>query len=86
MSTLHIIDHPLIQHKLTIMRKTNTSSKDFRQLLDEISMLMGYEVTRDLPLEEVDSKSCEWCEWQGNPLPRRRIDECPRASPRKPWS
>ena len=54
MSTLHIIDHPLIQHKLTIMRKTNTSSKDFRQLLDEISMLMGYEVTRDLPLEEVD--------------------------------
>ncbi len=54
MSTLHIIDHPLIQHKLTIMRKTNTSSKDFRQLLDEISMLMGYEVTRDLPLEEID--------------------------------
>ena len=54
MSTLHIIDHPLIQHKLTIMRKTNTSSKDFRQLLDEISMLMGYEVTRDLPLEEIE--------------------------------
>lgn len=54
MSNLHIIDHPLIQHKLTIMRKTNTSSKDFRQLLDEISMLMGYEVTRDLPLEEVE--------------------------------
>ena len=54
MSTLHIIDHPLIQHKLTIMRKTNTSSKDFRQLLDEISMLMGYEVTRDLPLEEIN--------------------------------
>ena len=54
MSNLHIIDHPLIQHKLTIMRKTNTSSKDFRQLLDEISMLMGYEVTRDLPLEEIE--------------------------------
>lgn len=54
MSTLHIIDHPLIQHKLTIMRKTGTSSKDFRQLLDEISMLMGYEVTRNLPLETVD--------------------------------
>ena len=50
MSTLHIIDHPLIQHKLTIMRKSSTSSKDFRQLLDEIAMLMGYEVTRDLPL------------------------------------
>ena len=54
MSTLHIIDHPLIQHKLTIMRKTSTSSKDFRQLLDEISMLMGYEVTRSLPLETVE--------------------------------
>lgn len=54
MSTLHIIDHPLIQHKLTIMRSKNTSSKDFRELLDEISMLMGYEVTRDLPLENVE--------------------------------
>ncbi len=52
--TLHIIQHPLIQHKLTIMRKSSTSSKDFRQLLDEISMLMGYEVTRDLPLEEIE--------------------------------
>ncbi len=54
MSTLHIIDHPLIQHKLTIMRKASTPSKDFRQLLDEISLLMGYEVTRDLPLETVE--------------------------------
>ncbi len=53
MSTLHVIDHPLIQHKLTIMRSKNTASKDFRELLDEISMLMGYEVTRDLPLEDV---------------------------------
>ncbi|MBQ8689940.1 MAG: uracil phosphoribosyltransferase [Clostridia bacterium] len=54
MSELHIIDHPLIQHKLTIMRSKNTSSKDFRELLDEISMLMGYEITRDLPLEDVE--------------------------------
>ena len=54
MSTFHLIDHPLIQHKLTIMRRVGTSSKDFRQLLDEISMLMGYEVTRDLPLEDVE--------------------------------
>ena len=54
MNTLHVIDHPLIQHKLTIMRRTGTSSKDFRELLDEISMLMGYEVTRDLPLEDVE--------------------------------
>ena len=54
MSTFHLVDHPLIQHKLTIMRRIGTSSKDFRQLLDEISMLMGYEVTRDLPLEDVE--------------------------------
>ncbi len=54
MNTLHVINHPLIQHKLTIMRRTGTSSKDFRELLDEISMLMGYEITRDLPLEDVE--------------------------------
>ena len=54
MSTFHLVDHPLIQHKLTIMRDKNTASKDFRQLLDEIAMLMGYEVTRNLPLEDVE--------------------------------
>ncbi len=54
MSELHVIDHPLIQHKLTIMRNKNTSSKDFRELLDEISMLMGYEITRNLPLKDVE--------------------------------
>ena len=54
MSTFHLIDHPLIRHKLTIMRRKNTPSKDFRTLLDEISMLMGYEVTRNLPLEDIE--------------------------------
>ena len=54
MSTFHLVDHPLIQHKLTIMRNKNTSSKDFRELLDEISMLMGYEITRNLPLKDVE--------------------------------
>ena len=53
MAELHIIDHPLIQHKLTIMRNRKTGSKDFRELLREISMLMGYEITRDLPLEDL---------------------------------
>ncbi len=53
MSTLHIIDHPLITHKLSIMRNRKTGSKDFRELLNEIAMLMGYEVFRDLPLEEI---------------------------------
>lgn len=51
---VNIIDHPLIQHKLTIMRKKETSSVDFRKLLEEITMLMGYEATRDLPLEDVE--------------------------------
>ena len=47
---LHIIDHPLVQHKLTIMRDKRTSTKKFRELLKEISLFMGYEVTRDFPL------------------------------------
>ena len=51
---IHIIDHPLIQHKLTIMRSKETSSSEFRRLLQEITLLMGYEITRDLPLEDVE--------------------------------
>jgi uracil phosphoribosyltransferase len=47
---LHIVDHPLIQHKLTHMRDRETSSRTFRDLLREITLLMGYEVTRHLPL------------------------------------
>ena len=54
MSTVHVFEHPLIQHKLSILRDRNTSVKEFRELISEISMLMCYEVTRDLPLEEVD--------------------------------
>ena len=51
---VNVINHPLIQHKLTLMRKKETGTKDFRELLEEISMLMTYEITRDFPLEEVD--------------------------------
>lgn len=54
MGTLHIIDHPLILHKLSIMRNKRTGSKDFRELLNEIAMLMGYELTRDLPLMDIE--------------------------------
>ncbi len=54
MSELHIVDHPLVTHKLSIMRNKKTGSKDFRELLDEIAMLMGYELTRDLPLEDIE--------------------------------
>lgn len=53
MSQFHLVDHPLITHKLSIMRNKKTGSKDFRELLSEIAMLMGYEITRDLPLENV---------------------------------
>ncbi len=54
MGKVYVFDHPLIQHKTAIIRKTETSTKDFRQLVKEIAMLMGYEATRQLPLEEVD--------------------------------
>jgi len=54
MGKLHIINHPLIQHKLTQMRRVSTGSKDFRELLEEISLLMAYEVTRDLPTEDIE--------------------------------
>ena len=52
MSTVTVIDHPLVQHKLTLMRRKETPTAKFRQLLREISLLLGYEVTRDLPLED----------------------------------
>ncbi len=57
MSKVVVVDHPLVQHKLTLMRDKNCGNKDFRQLLEEISMLMGYEVTRDLPMEEIEQLS-----------------------------
>lgn len=50
---VQVMNHPLIQHKVTLMRQKKTGSKDFRNLLEEITMLMGYEITRDLPLEDV---------------------------------
>lgn len=54
MGEFHLINHPMIVHKLSIMRMKETSSKDFRELLEEISMLMSYELTRDLPLEDIE--------------------------------
>ncbi len=61
MSAVHVFDHPLITHKLSLMRDKNTGTKEFRQLLSEISMLMAYEITRDLPLEtiEVETPICK---------------------------
>ncbi|MCA3178212.1 MAG: uracil phosphoribosyltransferase [Burkholderiaceae bacterium] len=51
---VHVIDHPLVQHKLTLMRRRETSTNSFRRLLSELSMLLAYEVTRDMPMHEVE--------------------------------
>lgn len=67
-----ILDHPLIQHKLSLLRNKNTGSKEFRELVGEISMLMCYEATRDLPLKEIEVET-------RSPSPR------PRSSPAESW-
>jgi len=54
MSNVHVIDHPLVQHKLTLMRRKDASTASFRRLLNELAMLMTYEVTRDMPMQEID--------------------------------
>ena len=61
MREVHVIDHPLVQHKLTLMRKKSRSTSGFRLLLEEISLLMGYEITRDMPLsmERIETPLCE---------------------------
>ena len=57
MATVHVLDHPLIQHKLAILRNENTGVKEFRELVSEIAGLMCYEATRNLPTEEVEVKT-----------------------------
>lgn len=54
MSNVHLVDHPLVQHKLTLMRRKEASTNSFRRLLNEISMLMAYEVTRDMPMQDIE--------------------------------
>jgi uracil phosphoribosyltransferase len=54
MTEVHLVDHPLVQHKLTLMRRKDASTKSFRQLLHEVSMLMAYEVLRDIPIHDVE--------------------------------
>jgi uracil phosphoribosyltransferase len=51
---VHLIDHPLVQHKLSLMRRKDASTNSFRRLLNELSMLMAYEVTRDMPMQEIE--------------------------------
>src|SRR5690625_4245782 len=52
MANVFVLDHPLIQHKLTYIRDRNTGTKEFRELVDEVAMLMAFEITRNLPLQE----------------------------------
>jgi uracil phosphoribosyltransferase len=52
MGNVHVLDHPLIQHKISFIRNKETGTKEFRELVDEVAMLMAFEITRDLPLEE----------------------------------
>lgn len=54
MDSVFVFDHPLIQHKISLLRDKNTNTKEFRELVSEIAMLMGYEVTRNMPLKEVE--------------------------------
>ena len=53
-AAVHVIDHPLVQHKLTLLRRKETSTNSFRRLLSELSMLLAYEVTREMPMHEVE--------------------------------
>lgn len=76
MSKVVVFDHPLIQHKLTIMRETTTGVKEFRELLEEISMLMIYEVTRDLPTEEVEIQT-PICTTKSRKLAGRKVAVVP---------
>ena len=57
MAKLQVLDHPLIQHKLSLIRDEKTGSKEFRELVEEVAMLMAYEVTRDFPLQEIVVKT-----------------------------
>lgn len=70
--SFQVINHPLIQHKLTIMRQKETGSKDFRILLEEISLLMGYEITRDLPICDVEIET-PICKMTGKTIEGKKL-------------
>ena len=74
--TCMVLDHPLIQHKLTLIRDKNTGAKDFREVVKELSMLMAYEVTRHLPLEEVEIET-PMGRTGGESIIRKKIRHCP---------
>ena len=76
MGKLHILDHPLIQHKLSLMRPQETGSKEFRELLSEIAMLMVYEVTRDFQLQQIEIET-PICKMKTNVLAGRKVGLIP---------
>ena len=76
MGNLHILDHPLIQHKLSIIRNKETGTKQFRELVDEISMLMAFEITRDLPVKEIEVET-PVCPAQAHILTGKKIGLIP---------
>ena len=71
-NNVHIMDHPLIQHKITLLRDKNTGSKEFRELVAEIAMLMCYESTRDLPLKEIVIET-PICQTKANVISGRKL-------------
>jgi len=72
MNKVFELNHPLIQHKLTLIRDKNTGAKEFRELIKEVSMLMAYEVTRELPLEEVEIET-PICVMKGKAIAGRKL-------------
>ena len=73
MGKVYVFDHPLIQHKVSLMRMKETSVKDFRQLAKEVAILMGFEATRDLPLKEVNIETPMCNEEIGRASCRERV-------------
>ncbi|MCT4607169.1 MAG: uracil phosphoribosyltransferase [Marinisporobacter sp.] len=76
MDKVFVMDHPLIQHKITLIRDKNTGSKEFREVVKEIAMLMAYEVTRNLPLEEVEVET-PVCKTKSKVLAGRKLGIIP---------
>lgn len=76
MPKVHVFDHPLIQHKLTFIRDTNTGTKEFRELVDEVATLMAYEITRELPLKEVEVQT-PVCKAKTNVLAGKKLGIVP---------
>lgn len=73
---VHVMEHPLIQHKLSMIRDVNTGPKEFRELVEELSMLMAYEVTRDIPVEEVEIQT-PLCKTKGKSISGKKLGIVP---------